>query len=274
MSVAYRGLGKLENPSTFEIGPLNAGTFLLKAHVDGATRRDRAEGRIAITVTDRDVEDVILTLHTGVAVTGTLQSEQAKPGQEDPLWAACEKDLMIDILRQGPYRGQDEWPVPIDRANGRWTIEGLPFDPLKVDVSGLPAGYVVTAMSYNGLDGPVGSLQLNEGAISHEVKVTVARVANSVQGKVTRESKPAAEAVVVLLREPVPDDWKGWRFKFKRTGANGEYSFETLEPGWYRIGAALMSEDAPTVLRSLTTTDAPRIEIGRSASITRDLKIQ
>lgn len=273
MSVSYRSLGKLENPSTFEIGPLNAGTFLLKAFVDGAARRDRAEGSVAITVTDKDVDDVVLTLRTGVAVNGTLQSEQAKPGQEDPLWAASEKDLKIDILKQGPYRKLDEWPVPVDRANGRWTLEGLPFDPLKVDVVGLPAGYVVTRMSYNGVDGPAGSLQLNEGAIAHEVKITVARVTNSVHGTVTRGSKPAAEAVVVLLREPISDDWKGWHYKFKRTGTNGEYLFETLVPGWYRIGAMLMSEDVPTVLSRLATGDSLRVEIGKTTNVSRDLKI-
>ncbi len=273
MAVSYRNLGKLENPSTFEIGPLNAGTFLLNAYVVGAARRDRAEGSVAITVTDKDVEDVVLTLRTGVAVTGTLLSEQAKPGQEDPLWAACDKDLMIDILKQGPHRKLDEWPVPVDRANGRWTIEGLPFDPLKVDVAGLPAGYAVTGISYNGVDGPAGSLQLNEGAISHEVKITVARVTNSVHGTVTRESKPAAEAVVVLLREPISDDWKGWHYKFKRTGTNGEYLFETLVPGWYRIGAMLMSEDVPTVLSRLATGDSLRVEIGKTTNVSRDLKI-
>ncbi|GEM_PF-6827761 len=180
---------------------------------------------------------------------------------------------MIDILKQGPYRKLDEWPVPVDRESGRWTIEGLPFDPLAVNVVGLPAGFVVTGMSYNGVGVPVGSLQLNEGAISHELKMTVARVTNSVRGNVTRDSKPAPNAVVVIIREPISDDWKGWHYKFKRTGTSGEYSIETLEPGWYRIGAALLSDHTPDVLMRIATGDCPRIEIGKTTNLTRDLTL-
>ncbi|GEM_PF-4165678 len=84
MSVSYRGIGKLENISSFELGPLNAGTFRLNAWVDGVARRDRAEGSISITVADEDIDDVVLNLRTGVALTGTILSEQAKPGREDP----------------------------------------------------------------------------------------------------------------------------------------------------------------------------------------------
>ncbi len=273
MSVAYRNLGRLENFSAFELGPLNAGVFRLNAWVDGASRRDRAEGSVDITVADKDIEDVVLVLRAGVAVNGILLSEQAKPGREDPLWAACEKDVMIDILKPGPYRKLDEGPVPVDRENGRWTIEGLPFVPLNVDAKNLPAGFVVTGLSYNGVDMPVGSLQLNEGAVSHEVKITVARVTNSVQGKVTKNSKPVTEAVVVLIREPISDDWKSWHSRVKRTGTNGEYSIETLEPGWYRIGAMPLSTDVPTGLVRLANSDAPRIEIGKSTNVSRDLTI-
>lgn len=273
-AIGWRQLGVLEGTGTFELEPVEEGSFRLLARIEGETRADWVAGRVTVDVASKDINGLEVVLRGGVTVTGTLHSEDNAPGQKDPLWTLAERDIMVDVRRPVPNINKHEWPVPVDRSSGEWNVEGAPLERVAVKVTNLPAGFVVTSMTYNGAPTTLGLVDLNPAAIAHEIRITVAGVSNSISGAVMMEGKPVPGAIVAVLREPVEDDSQTWQRKGAQATERGRYALGTLEPGWYRICAIEPAADYSDLLSRLGRGDCKRSEVGKTTNVTLDLVAQ
>lgn len=275
LGTLFRIAGKLENPSMFEFEPEEEGPFWLSAHIMGMTPATRLRGTLSLHMTDRDIDDALLVLYPGIAVTGTLASEGAKPGVEDPLWKDVQKDLRIDISSFGVGRIADEPPIIVDRRAGKWTTQGIYPGVSIVRVLGIPAGYVVTSVTYNGVEAPHERVPLNVGAFAHDVKITVARVSNSISGAIAKEGKPVSGALVLYIAEPLPDQYVDTKApRVAQVDERGEYRISTLTPGWYRIAVAGSVDEVDTTVGRLSSSDCQRIEIGKTTNATLNFELK
>lgn len=267
-------LGQMDNPSAFEISTVGEEPFELQAMLRGTLRNERFRGAVSIAPGRSGADDIVLTLMPGVTITGTLHSEGANPGKEDPLWTAASKEIGVTQRSETYVPMADEaMPTPVSRTDGSWRIDHVMPSALRLDLAGLPPGYVITAMSYNSADTAIGRVEMSPGAIAHHVDITVAQVANSISGSVTRNDKPVSGAFVYLLREPVPTGRAGWRQRQVKANERGVYSISSLEPGGYRLCAIPPDGDLDVAMSRLMSIESQRIEITKTTNATLNLSI-
>jgi hypothetical protein len=222
----------------FEIRGISPGAYLLLA-----TAADDALSSevVGVTVVDRDIDRVPLTLQETVSVSGQLILESAARGAARPSLS----DVRIRLLRSSI-----EFDQKIDAAvdpDGRFTLRPVvPLAEYDIVVDPLPAGTYVRSITSGGVNILRGNARLLP---FQPLRIALAPADEALEVHVYNGADAVAGAQVVL----VPDILmrrRADRYVVGFTGAGGNaslaavapgrytaYAFEKLEPGaYYALG--------------------------------------
>lgn len=190
-------------------------------------------GMAAVTVGDADVAGIGLTLREGLTVSGRLEFSGSKP-RPDP-----QRLAQVPIVVE-PVGGRDTTPQngPPSRVQPDGRFVTAPRAPGRyfVRVGGAPSGFIVQAVTANGVDATEVPIELTSSVAN--VVVTFTDLIPSITGILHGIPADADPPAIVLF----PADTTAWkdfgmnpaRMRMTRAGAqSGAFSFGSIVAGDY-----------------------------------------
>ena len=214
-----RSMSQVQPDGKFEVRGVRPGVYTLNANV--FEQEARVSGRIDVTVTNANVEGVVVALEKGFDVNGIVKIEGASA---DGVRVALEPKERGD-----PYFGG---------ANGIVKDDGtFVFRQVSAGFKGsfrayqIPDGYYLKSVKYGWADLLHGDTALTAGGT---IEVTMSAGAAKIEGVVTNEKGAQAAGIGVVA---IPADERA-RAAFRgavTTDQSGRYSIKNLAPGEYSL---------------------------------------
>jgi hypothetical protein len=266
-------LASLPGPGDFVIRNLPRGWIKLSAMTQRAGGQPRRLALQRLDLQGEDVEDLDLHLLPGVPVAVEIHSHGLKDGRADPLWTRHKPSLRVELSPLDRTHSSEDQPRRVAET-GRAEFSDVFFEPLAFNLSGLPQGWVLRELLYNGQAVSEVLPSLNPGAISHTFTALVGPVANAISGRVKEGDRSAPGAQVAVVREGTPEETiRRLRFRRVRADADGSYTLATLAPGRYRV-AALPAEASPDrVARVLLASADEKVEVPETGAVRLNLSL-
>jgi hypothetical protein len=194
-----------------------------------------AWGRTQIEVFDRDLTDVVLTVHASVEVKGTLTLNGAAPG-------AAASTIRVALTPDGSSSKQPNFNGVVGRpatpapADGAFAIPSVAEANYRFVISGLPGGAYVEDIRAGARSVFDSGLYVDDKA-PDGLQILVNGGGGTVEGTVTTATRrPSAGSTVVLVPEPSRRQ-NATLFKTAIANAEGAFSFQGVRPGSYRVFA-------------------------------------
>lgn len=258
ISLAYRTLtgasgafsaGERYDPKTgeFELRNVPPGSYVIQAIamdrapasesetlVKVAAIATRANGRLPVDISNHDIDGLLLTLTTGVALPGRISIEGANLSSI-PGWERIRVPLKPTLDGAFGPNLQPASPVPqAPREDGSFVIAGVaPGEFIVGPVTGLPAGFYVKEVRFAQADVLSQPLRFS-GVAGGGLEIVLSSKASQVDGiAVDGRSTPIPGVRVVL----VPERQRNRTDLFKSTisDSSGRFVFRTIPPGDYRV---------------------------------------
>jgi protocatechuate 3,4-dioxygenase beta subunit len=226
MGMVFGGGGGAVRPDgTFELASVQPGSYQLTA-MRFDTGRPQAVGRVPVTVTDRNLDGLIIQAGNPLQITGRLTIE----GDEKPA-------LQGSVVLQ-PAEGMSFGSSPgrID-AGGAFKIENVSRDKYYVSVFGLAEGLYVKRVNAAGRDVLESGLDLSQSDSAPPLEIVLSSKAAAVDGLVLQDGKPFPGAAVTLLPDPVQPERLRWTQRTATTDQSGRFTLMGISPGEYRLYA-------------------------------------
>jgi hypothetical protein len=208
----------------FLVTRLQPGTYWFEFASGKRPVSERERASVQVQVVDHNLA-VKAALSRGIDIEGRFTVPE---GSSKPDWTAVK--LFSDPV--GTIRVLDEMPEPPD-AGGRFHLVNLAPRDHRFSVSGLPAGYYVQEVRYNGARMPDGWLALSAGAPGQSVEVLVGNTPAALTGTV----KDGDSARVVLIHWPPNPAEIRHSTTTATADPDGKFQLTNLAPGDYRYFA-------------------------------------
>lgn len=211
-------------------------SFLVKGFIPGSYHavtylraREREElrrGSVTFEIIDRNLS-LELPLERGVDVSGRL----ALPGGVAMDFETIHARLRS--VRTVPRR-EDLEQIPIG-SDGEFHVSNVAAGDKRLNITGLPAGFYVRTLRYNGNDVPGDEFRLDSGQLMQKLEVVIANDAGVIYGTIRDGDKPQNRAFVVAV--PADKGRRGIVYPLRSAEANGRgaYRLEGLPPGEYLV---------------------------------------
>jgi hypothetical protein len=236
-------------------------------------------GRVPVTVVDRNVDDVALSLITGVNVSGTFlwDGADALPnGASVPTvrLEPADGDLSLSLRAPG-FRRPEQVPKPVDfTING--ALPGKYFFPFITTER-----FSLESIEWRGQDLITSPLEVEGDRDITGIVIRMTSKSNSVTGSVRDGTGALASSGAVILFPASSALWQNFGlsavlFKTASVIGDGTFQISRVVPGEYLI-AAVSDEDRPKwveadFLASISGT-ATRIQVMPGATVTQNLRI-
>jgi hypothetical protein len=267
----FMTLGGLDAPGVFELTGLSPSPYSLYVFTNAKTRAERRSGIVSFVLAGKDFDELDLTPLPGVRVAGAVRSHGVKEGEADPLWTQVKPSLTLSFSPLRRVSTEFDRPFTLS-APGAFELDGVAFEPFELWLNGLPKGWAIREIQYNGHGLSSTVFEPNPGAATHTLNIFVSPVSNSVTGQVSGRGKPLAGAIVLCLREPIdPSDLRRGLRKAK-AGPDGRYSIDTLRPGAYRLAAVPPGGEINKTLEAIKTGAGRKVEVSPAFNTTLDLE--
>lgn len=266
----HRPVGAIPGPGAFELRNLPAGPVQLAVANFRSPIERRKLALLSLTM-DADVDKVRLQLLPGTRATFAISSYGLREDEKDPLWTEMKAECTVRLTP----RARTSWgPDPEGRAgaDGRGALEGIFIEPAWLSVRGIPEGWVLRELQYNGQPAEPYAVELNASAPAHHFRLLLQKAPNAIQGAVRAGNTAAAGALVVAAREPFDKDTLRFRQKRAVADSDGRYVLRTLEPGVWRVVAVPASESRMGAWRLLLSGAGEKAEITESGTISLQLE--
>jgi protocatechuate 3,4-dioxygenase beta subunit len=209
-------------------------------------------GRADVTVTDGDLEDVVIKVGQGAAIAGKL------------------KGASVGRVTLTAAKGAQNGSAADVRADGAFEIRHILPDVYTLDVDGLPEGSYVKSVNFAGRPVEDWKIDLTSGSgglLLVEVSPDAGEVAGTVR---SATGEPVAGATVQLW--PAGGDTA----RTAKSGARGEFRFRSLPPADYRIAAWQDLDDDLAQyppFRAAFAGDAAKAKVAEGARERVELKV-
>ena len=183
-------------------------------------------GQILVTIGDRDVTGVRVSLRGKTPVSGEVVFDGPEPAT--PITAKLALNVTA-ITRTERGNAQSEIP-------GEFTFtDGLLSDEYGLDISRVPAELYVKDVTYGGRSILYETMRVGSVAPDAKLKVVLARDGGTASVRVAdKDGNPVSDCSVVIMPDGAPDEAAFSRmFKTGKTLQTGMYTSPTLAPGKY-----------------------------------------
>jgi hypothetical protein len=218
-------LGTVPCGKSFVVNGFSPGSYLMYLSIAGRDRSSRRRSMSQIEIYDKDVQ-VHTALVRGVDVEGRFADDRL----------VSLKQLSHCSVSLRPVRGllnSDETPSESHEV-GRFRIENSSIEDQRVEVAGLPDGYYVKEISYNGSAVRGHVVTIEAGAAVHSLVITLDNRPAVVGGQVSDARGGVEGAYVVLVPWPSPGA-DLWPLRAASGDTDGKFQFSLVPPGEYRI---------------------------------------
>jgi hypothetical protein len=213
----------------FQFKDIAPGSYIIEARAlttskdsaGGATRTEVLVGQIDLTVSDADVETVVLPLNTGIEVAGYIQLTGTH--------AAPKSHPTIQFMDASGGNSYDTDSATA-AGDGSFRVRGLRARPYRIRIFDVPEGSYVKTVRFDGQDMPGKMLDLTSGH-GGEMQIMVSLNAAEVSGVVRDEKGDTVSAVVVQLFDETRI------LAATLTDQSGAFELKNLAPGEFEVFA-------------------------------------
>ena len=215
---------------SFEFSSVQPGSYVVTAMGFAEGRRPQAFGMATVTVTDNDVDGVILqaSVPVPITITGSVKVQ----GEEK---AALQGSVILQPMGGFGFPGRGAPPARL-QSDGTFQIEGVSRGKYYINVTGLPAGSYLKQVTAGGADVLDSGLDLSQADTAPAIEILVSRKAATIEGEVRHEDKPWPGASITLAPEPLQLEQLR-RQRTATSGADGRFTLTGIAPGEYRLYA-------------------------------------
>ncbi len=207
----------------FEMRDVIPGKYLLIAQSGDMS------GRGAVEVRDADLENVVIPVMPGFNIAGHLTIDGLKEPKDEAGLAKLEVRLRNDPFI--PWFGGAPQALVGD---GSFTLKNVPAGDHRVLVDSLPDGFYIQSIRLGSEDLLNDGLHIDRQP-DGQIDIVLGTTPGSLNGSVRDEQRkpiPNVHVVLVPARRNRID-----LFKTARTGESGEFRFESVPPGDYKLFA-------------------------------------
>jgi protocatechuate 3,4-dioxygenase beta subunit len=230
-------------------------------------------GQIDLSVDGRPVENIVLTLQRGLDVSGTFDFDGTPP---QPPELARVRVQLTPASTSGVEAGATV-PAATFTA-GRFTLRGVIPGRYRINVTGLPGGWMLKSAVFGGRDALDTMLEVRSGDELSGGILTFTTQSTELAGTLQDQSgKPIADYTIVVF----PSDRRFWtpmsrRIQAMRPSSDGRFNFRNLPPGDYRLIAVVDPEPGewydPAFLEQLVGATMP-LTLGDGEKKTQDVRV-
>jgi hypothetical protein len=223
-TVGARGRGRIEVASKIE-GRAGRGA-------PPSPPPTRLWGSADISVDGRDYPNVALSLQEGVSMSGRVVFQGSSLQPPTDL-----SRIRVNLTAANPAGPREPTALGRADASGRFTITSIVPGRYRVNVGGLPEGWVVESAIVEGQDALDFPFEVKSGqAIGSAVVTLTDRRAELTGTLVDVHGQPAPGYTLLLY----PSDQRYWlpqsrRIRTTRPATDGQFMFATVPPGDYKL---------------------------------------
>ena len=269
---------QLQPDGRFVLENVVPGTYAIAAESGGPNRPEqRAPHQVAyvpVTVSEGDVDDVMVAMSPAVSVVGRFTREDPStpfPKTMAPLLVSAK--LATDRGYESTITGGSSDTVAVDSSFRLSAVSGKRV----VDVGNVPAGWFVKAVMYLGRDIADMPTEFKSTDESASLEIVLSTRGAVVTGRVFDDrGNPVSRAQIVIA----PADRSGWGSyaisSAVRSGANGAYRIGPRRPGEYVVlalgpGVEIIGPDREQLERFATLGE--RVTLAGDGEIAVDLQL-
>jgi hypothetical protein len=204
-------------------------------------------GRMAVTVGNEDVENLVMTLGPGVEISGQFTLDGVGPLNADArAKLASASNTSSATTPSGAGRLPAIQLVPAEgisfnspnnqsKEDGSFLMKSISPERYRMTPTGLPEGCYVKQIRFGGQDVTHSLLDLTASS-SGQLEILLSPNAAQISGTVRNEKGEVAKDVAVTVWQPVDGQPGVQEFlRTLRTDQNGSFKATSLPPGDYRV---------------------------------------
>jgi hypothetical protein len=199
---------------------------------------------VPVEIRDSDINDLIVTVRPGVALSGKFTIE-GRPSQDvDPDIARLRLSLVREpeILGMptgtpGAWAGvaQASQPNGVPASDGSFTLQGVTDGDYRAVPLPMPSNSYLKAIRLGPIDVLRDGLHVS-GQTQERIEIVIATDTSTVTGTVLNDQRqPAANAVVALIPEGTSLHRRFDLFRNATTDGKGQFRLKAVPPGDYRV---------------------------------------
>lgn len=269
------GATQLRPDGTFEFRNIVPGTYVLEltrviaVNTNQPNQPANLTGRVEVTVGDANIEDVVLPLSSGPAITGTVTLED---GDIAALLKRAQNTLVFNLMATESVLGGFANAEVKDDGTFRFNNVGATKYALNMVI--LPQGTYLKSARFGGQDVTKALIDVTSGT-GGTLDLVLSSKAATVTGSVQDEKGQALAGMMVTLWPKIPDASPTGGAQLGFTDENGAFKYRGLAPGDYYV--ATWQELDPGLAQSAEflsrfTSDASAITLAEGGQESRDLK--
>ncbi|MEP7354387.1 MAG: carboxypeptidase-like regulatory domain-containing protein [Acidobacteriota bacterium] len=277
---------------TFEIRNLVPGTYRLENRgnwVINGIPSPKLVGSMEITITDKDMDGIVMSLSPGAPVNGLIVLEggdiktvltSTAPLDPTPYTFWQSGPPVRPLLRRpaaiglAPTVGWVTPPMETVRDDGTFSLEYLTAGKYQLNLLPLPQGFYVKAITAGNTDLLHNVLNLTSAG-SSPIRIVLSDKVATVTGQVTNDNgEPQVNARVTLWTSEPELGLTNNGILVAFTDQNGNFRFPGLAPGEYSAAAWVDVDSSLAQMRSFLDqfASSKRINLAEGTSTALDLK--
>ena len=222
--------GAADGEGSFQFTDIEPGTYWLRAVSREAEPGSKAQSstQIEITISDRDIDGLILTMTAGITISGRVTLEGPFSNATPETLGIALRPIAGDSV--GPPR-----PPQRPKPDGAFTIDSVPPGLYRLAVTSLPPEYFIREVRLGPTDFLGQPVMITESATG-PLQIIASSASGELDGIVlnaARQPFPGIEAVLIPDRQR---DRKELYLK-TRTDREGRFSLRGIPPGNYKLFA-------------------------------------